>query len=126
MGVMSSSWSDFDDMSHLLFQRAARPVVPDALRGGLQSQEIKELRGARAALAGNWSSLANFSFAPIAGSPVIEDFEVLRPHLSNRHWERHPALFEHEDGPRVEWNASGGLAPPEERRLFARADEVIE
>ena len=52
------------------------------------NREIQVLRKARAALAGNWSSLANFGFAPIAGSPVIENFEVLRPHLSDRQWER--------------------------------------
>jgi len=48
---------EFDDMLHLLFQRVARPVVPDALRGGLRNQEIQVLRKARAALAENWSSL---------------------------------------------------------------------
>jgi hypothetical protein len=42
------------------------------------------LRNARAALAENWSSLANLGLTPIAGSPVMENFEVLRPHLSDR------------------------------------------
>src|SRR5437762_7569003 len=43
---------------------------------------------AQTALAGKWSSLANFGFTSIAGLPVSENFEVLRPHLSDRHWER--------------------------------------
>jgi hypothetical protein len=64
LGVMSSSSPEFDDMLHLLFQRVARPVVPDALRGGLRNQEIQVLRNARAASAENWSSLANFGFTP--------------------------------------------------------------
>ena len=47
--------------------RGVSATFPDALRGGLQNNEIKELRNAQTALAGNWSSLATFGFTPIAG-----------------------------------------------------------
>jgi len=63
-------------------------LVPDAPRSALRNQEIQQLRNAQTALAGKWSSLANFGFTSIAGLPVSENFEVLRPHLSDRYWER--------------------------------------
>ena len=42
----------------------------------------------QAPVAGNWSSLASVGSTPISGSPVTENFEVLRPDLSDRRWKR--------------------------------------
>jgi hypothetical protein len=40
------------------------------------------------ASAKNWSSLGGVGFTPIAGAPVIENNNVLRPHRPGRRWER--------------------------------------